>query len=340
MAAPLNIRRRGHEPVLTPRAELDEAAVYNPGVCVLDGTLFLIPRVRLASTRESCFGLAWSTDGQTFRRLDHAIMVGSAPYERPLPDRPRETGGVEDCRVTVLGGRLYLVYTAYNRRCHLALAQMEVETFLELWRQSIRGGSHDLSARWDRAWTRLGPLFPEMLHTPDGFSRNGCLFTHGGRYYLFCRKGYGDMELTWAERPAGPFLPTPTRLGPQLSWEQDRVGICSPPLLMEQGELLFLYHGVEPAPPSGELDHQRTYHLGALTARFSRSQEHTLEVTRQPRPVLSPEGPWEVSPSRWLYNNEVKVAAVFACGMARFNDEILVPYGAGDHHICLGILDK
>ena len=332
------IRRHAHNPVLSPRPELDEAAVYNPGAFVLNGTLFLIPRIRRASTRESCFGLAWSTDGRSFHRLDHAIMEGSAPYERPLLHRPRETGGVEDCRITVLSGRLHMVYTAYNRRCHLALAQMKTETFLELWRLSRGAPDADLSARWDRAWTRVGPLFPGMLGTADGFSRNGCLFAFGERHYLVCRKGYGDMELTWAERPEGPFLPTPTRVGRQLSWEQDRLGICSPPLQMDDQKLLFLYHGVEPGPPGAGHDHQRTYHLGILSARFSQSEEHTLEVTRLPRPVLSPEEPYEVTPGDWLYNDEVKVAAVFACGMVRFGGEVLVPYGAGDHHICLGTL--
>ncbi len=332
------IRRHAGNPVLAPRPGLDEAAVYNPGALVLEDTLFLLPRVRRASTRESCFGLAWSEDGETFQRLDHAVMIGSATYEQPLLDRHRETGGVEDCRVTVLGGRLYLVYTAYNRRCHLALAQMEVARFLELWRESRRTG-RDLSDSWDRAWTRSGLLFPEMVYERGAFSRNGCLFSHRGHYYLWCRRGYGDMELWWAERPEGPYEPSPTRVERKRHWEQDRVGICTPPLELDGGELLFLYHGVEPGPPGAGCDHQRTYHLGAFQARWSATEEHALEVIRLPRPVLSPEEPHEVSPGPWLYNDEVKVAAVFACGMVRFGDKILVPYGAGDHHICMGTLD-
>jgi predicted GH43/DUF377 family glycosyl hydrolase len=48
---------------------------------------------------------------------------------------------------------------------------------------------------------------------------------------------------------------------------------------------------------------------------------------------------YELRAGDWLYNDEVKVAAVFACGMVRWRGRVLVPYGAGDHHLCLGELE-
>ena len=93
MAGP-RLVRSAESPVLVPRAEHDEAAVYNPGAMVIEGTLFLLPRIRRLSTRESALGLAWSEDGASYERLSHPIMMGSQPYERPIPSRPRETGGV------------------------------------------------------------------------------------------------------------------------------------------------------------------------------------------------------------------------------------------------------
>jgi predicted GH43/DUF377 family glycosyl hydrolase len=335
--------RDPHNPVLVPRAGLDEAAVFNPGAVVLGGTLFLLPRVRRLSTRESFFGLAWAArPGDPFQRLDHPIMVGSAPYERPMLGRPRETGGVEDCRITVIGRRLFLVYTAFHQRCHLALASIEIERFLSLWRRSREQQGLDLSAAWDRSWTRLGPLFPEMLDSDDDFTRNGCLFFHrDAGYCLLYRRRLGEIELARSDRPQGPYRPTGAIVPRDLPWESDRIGISTTPLELDSHRLLFLYHGVQGGPAASWRDHQRIYHLGALTARLRCDDEPevTLEVTKLSRPVLSPELEYEVDVSDWLANDAIRVAAVFACGMVRWGGQVLVPYGAGDHQVCLGTLD-
>ena len=326
--------RHPDNPVLKPDPQLDEAAVYNPGAFELDGTVFLIPRVRRASTRESHFTLAWSGGGGSFARLPYPVMFGSAPYEKPALSRPRETGGVEDCRVTLMDGRVYLAYTAYSRACHTCIAWMGQDEFTGLWLKS-RLSSVDRRDEWDAAWTRLGPAFPEMTAGPD-FSRNGCLFKQGGRYFLFYRRSYGGIRLAWARRPCGPWRDTGDVIGRDFPWEQDRVGICSPPALLESGDLLFLYHGVEKGPAGS--DYQRTYHLGLFTARMSADRPGLELVTKAPVPVLSPAEPYELPEGGWLRTGGVRVAAVFSCGMVRMKSGFLVPYGAADHSVCAGTL--
>ena len=94
--------------ILGPDNISGEDGIYNPGVFGLDGTVFLIPRVRDRRTRESWFTLAWSEDGYAYERLSYPIMFDSVSYEHPVMSRERETGGVEDCRITVTDGTIYL----------------------------------------------------------------------------------------------------------------------------------------------------------------------------------------------------------------------------------------
>jgi len=334
----MHLSRHPHNPVLTPDASLGEAAIYNPGVFRVERTVFLVPRVRSLETRESTFTLAWTRDGSTFERLPFPIMRGTAPYEAPIPDRERESGGVEDCRVTVHDGRIHLVYTAYNERCHLAVAWMDLERFLALWRE-CRGSSRDRSSDWDRAWIRCGPVFPRMLSEEGRFTRNGSLFVHRGRWYLWFRQDYGPIRLATASTATGPWEITPLSIDADLPWENDRIGISSPAIALDRDRYLFLYHGVAEGPPSPALQHQRTYHLGMLTVEFGRASGRIERIVKLPDPILSPATDHELAPGPWLYDDQLKVAAVFACGAVVHRSKLLVPYGAGDHHICVGTMD-
>jgi len=336
----MNFSRHPNNPILRPNRANDEAAIYNPGAFQLDGTIFLVPRVRRASTRESHLTLAWSNDGYSFERLLHPVMFGTESYETPIPSRSRETGGIEDCRATLIDDRLYLTYTGYNRACHICLAWIELDLFRRLWRKS-KTQATGLSHEWNSAWHRTGPVFPEMLEQDCGFTRNGCLFVHNGLYFLFYRRDYGDISLAVSLRPEGPWRDTARSIARSFSWERERIGISSPPVLLEDGSHLFLYHGVEERAPVPGADHSRTYHLGAFIARFSDSPPGLLTVLKMPRPILSPQEDYELDSDGWLYNEQVKVAAVFSCGMAGLGpgkEGLFVPYGTGDYQICAGIL--
>lgn len=326
--------------ILSPDLDSGEDGIYNPGAFSVDGTVFLIPRIRDRRTRQSWFTLAWSEGGYAYERLGYPIMFASTPYERPVMSRERETGGVEDCRVTVADGTIYLVYTGYGRTCQICLAHMEVTRFMELWSRSRETGGRpgtgiDLRDSWNRAWKRSGPVFPDVAATGEDFTRNGCLFTHGGEWYLVYRQGYGDVWLAKAGRPEGPWLPLQPLLSREFTWEENRIGISSPPVKMGNGRFLFLYHGVENAPPYPHLDHHRTYHIGAFLAEFPSGGHGRIKVKKLEFPLLSPCTDYEIKAGTWLYNDSVKVAAVFCCGMVVRGADLLIPYAAGDHHICV-----
>jgi predicted GH43/DUF377 family glycosyl hydrolase len=71
-------------PILVPEPnhKFEEAYLYNPTAIVLDDTVFLLYRAQDRELRSS-IGLAWSTDGLNFIRLDRPILAPTEAYELP-----------------------------------------------------------------------------------------------------------------------------------------------------------------------------------------------------------------------------------------------------------------
>lgn len=94
-------------PILTPNPanNFESAYLYNPTAIVLNDTIFLLYRAQNES-KTSTVGLAWSTDGTTFTRLDRPILYPTEPWEA--------IGGCEDPRIVRVNGTFYVTYTAYD----------------------------------------------------------------------------------------------------------------------------------------------------------------------------------------------------------------------------------
>ncbi|KAK5242595.1 hypothetical protein LTS06_011425, partial [Exophiala xenobiotica] len=125
-----------HNPILSPnpQANWESAYLYNPTAIVLNSTIFLLYRAQ-NSTKTSSIGLAWSTDGVTFTRLDRPIIYATEAYET--------IGGTEDPRIVRVNGTFYVTYTAFNN----VTAQLCLATSTNLL-----------------DWHKHGPIFP------DGFT--------------------------------------------------------------------------------------------------------------------------------------------------------------------------
>jgi predicted GH43/DUF377 family glycosyl hydrolase len=121
-----------HNPILTPNPsnKWESAYVYNPTAIVLNSTVFLLYRAQ-DSGRTSSIGLAWSTDGYNFTRLNDPILFPTEPWEAG--------GGTEDPRIIRINGTFYLTYTGYD----LNTPQLCIAT------------SEDLLH-----WTKYPPTFP------------------------------------------------------------------------------------------------------------------------------------------------------------------------------------
>lgn len=69
-------------PILTPNPanNWESAYLYNPTAVVLNETIFLLYRAQNES-KTSSIGLAWSTDGVSFTRLNEPILYATEPWE-------------------------------------------------------------------------------------------------------------------------------------------------------------------------------------------------------------------------------------------------------------------
>jgi len=125
----------------------ESMCVLNPGVIRLNNKVYLIYRA-VGEDNVSRFGLAISEDGFKFtERLDTPIFE---------PRGKSEGKGCEDARLTLIGDRIYMVYTAYDGLvAQIALASIRVDDFL--------------TYRWGK-WRRHGLAFPEFT------DKDGTLF--------------------------------------------------------------------------------------------------------------------------------------------------------------------
>lgn len=124
-----------NNPILSPNPanNWESAFLYNPTAIVLNETIFLLYRAQNAS-KTSSIGLAWSTDGYNFTRLNTPIIYATEDYET--------IGGCEDPRIVRINGTFYVTYTAYNN----VSAQLVMAT------------SQDLLN-----WAKIPPLFPGWM---------------------------------------------------------------------------------------------------------------------------------------------------------------------------------
>lgn len=103
----LPFEKYANNPILQPNPaqNFESAYLYNPTAVVLNETIFLLYRAQNES-KTSTVGLAWSTDGTTFTRLDRPIIYPTEPWE--------QIGGCEDPRIVRVNGTFYVTYTAYD----------------------------------------------------------------------------------------------------------------------------------------------------------------------------------------------------------------------------------
>ncbi|MEA3440647.1 MAG: hypothetical protein U9R58_10225, partial [Chloroflexota bacterium] len=243
-------------PILEPIPDhpWESKMVYNPGAIRLDGMTYIVYRA-FGDDHISRLGLAWSRDGVRIDgRLPYPIFVPETSYElaeqEVLQTRPREKGGCEDPRLTLIEEQVYLTYSAYAEVLQIALASITKDDFSALPKSAEVG----IASKW----TRYGPVFPGQL------DRNAILFPEkiNGKYVLLHRpmtESQRDIAITFSDSLRVPWpyefeSIIQVRSG---KWDTERVGAGAQVLRTRYGWLL-IYHGV------GIKRGQRTYMLGVV----------------------------------------------------------------------------
>jgi predicted GH43/DUF377 family glycosyl hydrolase len=239
--------------------------------------------VRLTSI--SHLRVVGSGDGLTIDNLD----IG-----RFVPRTVWEEYGVEDARVTRLGGRWYVTYVAVSRH-GVATALASTTDFRRFERHGIIFCPENKDV----------VLFPEQV---------------GGRYLALHRPNgstpFTTPEMWLARSPDlvhwGGHEPLH---GGTARWETGRIGAGAPPVRVGD-HWLEIYHGSQTPPAAGAVG---VYSAGAMLLD-GENPAHVLGYTRDA--LLAPQAEFE--------QQGFVPQVVFPTGLIARDDHLLIYYGAAD----------
>ncbi len=292
-------------PIITPIKEhpFESKATFNPAAIYLQGRVHIIYRA-IGEDNTSVLGYGNSKNGfHIDYRSPHPIYVPRAPFEKK--PHPGASSGCEDPRITKIGNKIYLLYTAFDGYTpRVALSWIYVKDFLR------------------KKWQNFA--FPVLLSPADLNDKNAFLFPEKVRnkYLLVHRVGY-DIDYSFTSTlkfKKEVFLEEKrwifTRRG---WWDSGKIGGAAPPIKTREGWIM-LYHGFS--------EEEKIYRVGAVLLDF----ENPLKVLARTRfPILEPEFPFE---KEGLVPN-----VVFPCGNVLINDKLFVYYGGGDKVVCVATIE-
>ncbi|MBT9169316.1 MAG: 1,4-beta-mannosyl-N-acetylglucosamine phosphorylase [Syntrophomonadaceae bacterium] len=290
----LKLNRAKENPIIVPnKAHNWEAkATFNPGAIYLKGEVHLLYRA-MSEDNTSVLGYARSADGiRINERLPEPAYVPRELFEQKT--QANENSGCEDPRLTQIGNRIYMLYTAFNGKTpRVALSWISVEDFLKQkwnWSKPITLSPHNFG-------DKNAVLFPEKFN---------------GNYIIIHRIG-NDIDLAMIPSldfetaiELGEYRWLTTRKG---WWDSKRVGAAAPPIKTKDG-WIFLYHGISD---------DGIYRIGAVLLDL---KNPTKIIARTDKPIFEPEATYE---KEGLTPN-----VVFPCGAVIIGKKLFVYYGGAD----------
>lgn len=320
-------------PILSPNPanNFESAFLYNPTAIVLNETIFLLYRAQ-NSSKTSSVGLAWSTDGYSFTRLNSPILNATEPWEAG--------GGTEDPRIVRVNGTFYLTYTAYN----LTSPQLCLAT------------SNDLMT-----WKKYPPLFPNWqdvaysdIDIPEprfNHSKSAAIVKEksmDGLYHMYWGDSFfyhatsPDM-LNWTTLSASEYFAAPV-----YPWENRLIEPGPAPIKTRDGRWLLVYNGATTGRvgyPAGQ------YGVGQMLIDPSGAFRPTVDAsipnpvvggTYQPAiadgPIARIEKPM-VFPSTPQETEGQVDRVTFAEGLVQFKGKWFLYFGQADSTLGVAVAD-
>ncbi|MBI2591425.1 MAG: hypothetical protein HYW34_01985 [Candidatus Brennerbacteria bacterium] len=296
------VKRFSDNPIIKPAGEhpWEAKAVFNPGAVDLGGRIHLLYRA-MSNDNTSVLGYASSPDGFHFNnRLAEPVYVPREDFEKK--NQAGGNSGCEDPRLTVIGNKIYICYTAFNGvgPTRVALSSILINDFL--------------AKRWN--WAK-----PVLISPPDTDDKDAAIFPKKikGKYAILHRLGFSiwidfvdnlnfDGKSKWIK---GRVLMNP-RSGQS---DSIKVGITAPPIETKNGWLL-IYHGIS----------RSDSHYRVRAALLDRSNPAVV-LARTRDPIFEPETDYE---KQGIVNN-----VVFPCGAILIKDQLFFYYGAADKVIAV-----
>ncbi len=288
--------RYERNPIISPKPEneWEATATFNPAAIHLGDRMHILYRT-LAKDNTSYIGYASSLDGfKIDERFEKPIYSPREDFE--TKKIPNGNSGCEDPRLTKIGNKIYMCYTAYDsvNPPKVAITSISEKDFM------------------DHNWNWSKPF----LITPNGLDdKDTCIFPEKFKegYFILHRMNNeicGDyieslddegVRVNKCIRVIGPRINT---------WDSAKVGITAPPVKTKYGWLL-LYHGVSKS--------HATYRVGALLLDL---KDPAIVLARTSDPIFAPEEDYE--------KFGVVNGVVFPCGMVIRGKTLFIYYGGGD----------
>lgn len=298
-------KRFEQNPILSPLPEHPWETKYtlNPGAIRLEGSTHILYRA-MGDDDTSVLGYARAADNiHIDERLSDPVYVPRKNFEIK---KKEGFSGCEDPRLTLIGDRIYMCYTAYNGLDTAAVG------FTSIAKDDF------LSRRW--FWEE-----PRLISPAGRFDKNASLLSKKVfDKYIFLHRlddciwaDYRDnLDIFQETNPLSGEILMDVR--PE-SWDSLKIGIAGPPLALndEGTEWLLLYHGVS------KYDSQ--YRIGAAIIEVLPGDANITH--RLPYAILEPEEEYE--------HQGYRPGTVFACGSVEIEGTIYIYYGAADQY-CAG----
>jgi len=291
----IKLNRFDGNPIISPREGLlwEEKGTFNPTAFYENGSVHILYRA-VSNDRVSRIGYARSTDGfYIVERLHEPIYSPREEFEQ----KTVEDGGsgCEDARITKIGDRLYMCYTAFNGKdARVAITSISVQDFL--------------ARNWN--WEK-----PTVMTEPGVFDKDGSIFPEkiNDKFAIFHRPG-DSIWLDFVDELSfgnDKWLKGTEVIKPRGDrWDNARVGISSPPIKTDLGWLV-LYHGIK--------DPEHAYKASAMLLSLS---DPTKIIAIYNEPLFEPV---------MKYEKEGPVPnVIFPCGAVPLKDELFVYYGGAD----------
>ncbi len=302
--------RFSKNPILAPTANLwEKKAVFNPAAVDIDDTVHLLYRA-MSPDNTSVVGHATSGNGAQITKRDTVpAYQPREPFE--LKRIPNGNSGCEDPRLSRIGDRIYMCYTAYNgvQAPGVALTSTSVADF--------KNGATTGKWQWQK---------PVLVSPPGVDDKDACVVETPAPYKLGKHLLFHRINNAICISPINLEKPEPVTdytviLEPrQGMWDGQKIGLNAPPMLINgpDGKVagwLVVYHGV-----GGDF----CYRLG-----FALLDKDT------PAKVLGRTTDWVLEPEM-KYEKEGQVNnVVFPCGMVIRGDTLYVYYGGADSVVAL-----